>query len=72
MIRDVQERLLEFGVDLTIHHLAITKEQIDEYAPPPNPAKITDPRAGRYLDNYGNKSREVDALPPQILIDVVE
>lgn len=67
MIRDVRDRLREFGVLLDVVHIAITKEQIEEYKPPPNPAKITDPRAKWYIQIHGNTSWEVDALNPNTL-----
>ena len=39
--------------------------------PPPNPAKITDPRAKDYISEHGNTSWEVDALNPKILHQLV-
>jgi len=47
--------------------IALTDDQIRRYSPPPNPAKVTDPRAKDYIAMYGNKSWEVDALKPEIL-----
>lgn len=67
MVRDITDRLEEFGVYPVVEHLGITYKQIKKYNPPPNPAKITDPRAKEYINNYGNVSWEVDALPPNIL-----
>lgn len=67
MIRDIKDRLREFGVGPIVKHIAITEDQIDEYNPPPNPAKITDPRADWYISKYGDVSWEVDALPPDVL-----
>ena len=52
--------------------IALTIEQIRAYNPPPNPAKITDPRAKDFMKNYGGTSWEVDALKPQILHKIVE
>jgi len=52
--------------------VALTQEQIEEHNPPPNPAKITDPRAGDYIAVHGNTSWEVDALPPQVLHKLIE
>lgn len=72
MIRDVRERLEEFGVHPTVKQIGLTMEQIKEYNPPPNPAKITDPRAKWYLAEYGNVSWEVDALNPKILHQLVK
>ena len=75
MVRDVRERLCEFGLDddnLMVKHIALTADQIDKHTPPPNPAKVSDPRAGWYLKQYGNTSWEVDALSPTTLHKVIE
>ena len=47
-------------------------KQIKQYNPPPNPAKITDPRAKWYIEKYGKKSWELDALEPKVLIKIAE
>ena len=52
--------------------IALTLDQIDQYNPPPNPAKITDPRAKDYIKKYGKTSFEVDALKPEVLHDLLE
>jgi len=72
MIRDVKERLEEFGVHPTIIQIGLTMKQIKEFDPPTNPAKITDPRAKWYVAEYGNKSWEVDALNPKVLNEIAE
>jgi len=72
MIRDVRERLEEFGIEVRVNPVALTMEQIRKFNPPPNPAKITDPRAKWYISEYGNTSWELDALPPRELIRLVE
>lgn len=51
--------------------IGLTMEQIRRYNPPPNPAKISDPRAAWYIESFGHISWEVDALPPNIMIDLV-
>lgn len=71
MIRDVTDRQDEFGVDPEIVHIALTKAQIEQYNPPPNPAKITDPRAKDYIAEHGATSWEVDALPPNVLEELL-
>ena len=71
MIRDVRERLEEFGVYPTVKQIGLTMDQIEEFSPPPNPAKIKDPRAKWYLKKYGNVSWEVDALNPKTLHKLV-
>ena len=55
----------------SVDPIALTMEQIKEYTPPPNPAKITDPRAKDYIKKYGNVSWEVDALNPQTLNELL-
>ena len=46
--------------------------QIKEDNPPPNPTKISDPRADWYIGNYGDESWELDALEPARLTSLVE
>lgn len=73
MVRDIEDRLVEFGVrDLDVQKVALTMEQIRRFNPPPNPAKLTDSRARAYIERYGNSSWELDALPPRELNRLVE
>ena len=72
MIRDIRERLTEFGINVDVRPIALNMEQIQEFNPPPNPAKITDPRAKWYIEKYGKTSWELDALPPKELIELAE
>jgi hypothetical protein len=72
MVRDIEERLAEFGVcDLAVVKLALTIEQVQRYRPPPNPAKMTDSRAAAYVAKFGRRSWEVDALPPDVLSRII-
>jgi hypothetical protein len=71
MVRDVRERLRTFEAVLTVKKIALTMPQILKYKPPPNPAKVTDPRAAAYIREHGNYSWEVDALPPNILAKLI-
>ncbi len=72
MIRDIRERLEEFGVFTEVKHIALTKKQVEKYNPPPNPAKITDPRAKWYIAEHGKTSWEVDALNPKTLHELIK
>jgi hypothetical protein len=73
MVRDIEERLIEFGCqDLSVVKLALTMNQVQNYNPPPNPAKVTDSRAAKYIAKYGNNSWEVDALPPNVLSRIIK
>lgn len=72
MVRDIEQRLEDFGVYPKVLHIGLTMEQIDKYKPPPNPAKITDPRATQYIAEHGRTSWEVDALNPDTLHKLVK
>ena len=69
MTRDNQDRMDLFtqnaGVDL--RRIALNRDQIDDYSPPPNPTKLTDSRAIDYIKQHGNSSWELDALEPKII-----
>ena len=71
MTRDIQERLEMFGADVFVKRVALTMKQVKTYNPPPNPAKITDSRCGKYIDQYGEESWELDALEPQMLVNLI-
>ena len=67
MVRDIRDRLEEFGSNIEVVPVALTTAQVRQYNPPPNYAKITDPRAKEYIQEYGDTSWEVDALDPDVL-----
>jgi len=78
MIRDIHDRITEFmngpkylPFKFHITGIALTMDQIEEYDPPPNPAKITDPRATQYIEEFGESSWEVDALRPEVLNQII-
>ena len=72
MTRDNQERLSLFaGVEIQVMRLALNRDQIDKYSPPPNPAKITDSRFESYRQEYGDESWELDALDPPTIHGLV-
>lgn len=71
MVRDIRDRLGEFGCRPELLKLALTMEQVREHNPPPNPAKRTDSRYRRYAAKHGTQSWEVDALPPDVLQGLV-
>lgn len=80
MIRDIDARIQEFfagaygywSSNFGIEPIALSKSQIKQYNPPPNPAKVTDPRAGAYIAEHGRSSWEVDALRPEVLNQILE
>ncbi len=76
MTRDVNDRLVQFaGIpqyeDLKVRRIALNTDQVKQYAPPPNPAKLTDTRATKYIKQFGNKSWELDALSPEVISTLI-
>ena len=67
MVRDIDSRLTEFGCQVEVKKIALTMEQVRQYNPPPNPAKMSDPRSSEYVAKHGEESWELDALPPRVL-----
>lgn len=77
MTRDISDRLSLFvhyhvpAAHLTVERIALNMDQIRVLNPPPSPAKITDSRAARYIDEYGEDSWELDAIDPVALSDLI-
>jgi hypothetical protein len=67
MSRDIQDRLALFGTDAEVIRIALNMDQVEQYDPPPSPAKLSDSRAADYIDRFGDDSWELDALEPQVL-----
>jgi len=67
MTRDILDRMAMFVGHLHVVRLALNMEQVVEYGPPPNPAKMTDPRAKDYVAQFGDESWELDALEPKVI-----
>jgi hypothetical protein len=80
MSRDNFDRLVTFighdqGFDavdrMEFRRIALNMDQVEEYNPPPNPAKMSDSRAEGYVEQYGMESWELDALPPDALVTLM-
>jgi hypothetical protein len=74
MTRDNQARLSLFaGVQITVVRLALNRDQIDRYNPPPNPAKKTSARYEAYYNQTGTESSwELDALAPDVISNLIQ
>lgn len=72
MTRDVIDRHNLFGATVDVDRIALNRDQVDKYQPPPNPAKLTDSRAAGYIAEHGNESWELDALEPKVLVKLIE
>ena len=72
MTRDITDRFdlfirhhsEEYADNFEVRRIALNMEQVEQYQPPPNPAKLTDSRVGSYLARFGDESWELDALDP--------
>lgn len=72
MTRDNHVRLNMFAeAGVEINRVALNMDQILERNPPPNPAKVTDSRFRKYVDEFGEDCWELDALEPQELDDII-
>jgi hypothetical protein len=76
MTRDIIDRLEVFVSGVEGHHfhverVALNMDQIHQYSPPPFWAKLSDSRAGGYIERYGRSSWELDALSPTVLDQVI-
>ncbi len=76
MSRDIEDRLQMFlgkytGGTLCFERIALNMDQVDEYSPPPNPAKVTDSRFNIYRRSFGNDSWELDALEPSVIMNLI-
>jgi len=76
MSRDIRERIDMFmsrhpgkALNFELNRIALNMDQVRQYSPPPNPAKITDSRASKYIKEFGNESWELDALEPSLIVD---
>jgi hypothetical protein len=57
--------------NFTLNRIALNMDQVEEYDPPPNPAKLTDSRAANYVIEHGDSSWELDALDPTTLVNLI-
>lgn len=72
MTRDNADRLSLFAQEqVEVQRLALNWSQIEEYQPPPNPAKATDSRYEGYQSKFGDESWELDALEPRVIEGLV-
>lgn len=71
MTRDITDRLELFMGGMEVRRLALNMNQVEQYHPPPNPAKLTDSRVGAYLREFGSDSWELDALEPAVIAGLI-
>ncbi len=72
MTRDITDRLELFMGGMEVKRIALNFNQIEEFSPPPNPAKTTDSRYQSYIIKFGEESWELDALEPSVLVNLID
>jgi hypothetical protein len=60
------------GVPVHVHKLALTAEQVREWGLPTRPAKKSDKRSAKFVEEHGDVSVELDAVPPNDLRRLVD
>lgn len=72
MTRDIKDRFALFGAYPIVNRIALNYNQVEQYNPPPNPAKEADSRWADYVNTYQTRSSwELDALEPQVIVDLI-
>ena len=74
MTRDNDDRLTMFSHYLpgvAVQRIALNRDQVRQYDPPPNPAKMTDSRYYGYILEHGHSSWELDALEPAVIAQLI-
>lgn len=59
--------LERFGTQGFMERIALNMDQVRQYDPPPNPTKLSDSRASKYIGAFGSECWELDALEPAVL-----
>lgn len=73
MTRDNAGRLTMFArAGVEVRRLALNMDQIEQYSPPPNPAKESDSRFTDYQEKHGDESWELDALEPTVIDELID
>lgn len=73
MTRVIGDTLSTFGcTNVEVRRIALNMEQIKKYQPPPNYIKPLDTRSDGYVEQYGEESWELDALSPQVMVDLIK
>jgi hypothetical protein len=73
MTRDITARLERYArAPIDVRRIALTLDQVRAYNPPPNFAKESDTRFASYVRTFGTQECwELDALPPNVIVDLV-
>lgn len=71
MSRDIFDRLEMFMGGVEFERVALNMNQVRDQELPPDPAKVTDSRAKKYMEEFGDESWEMDALEPAFINNLI-
>jgi len=66
------DKIAEEEMKIKIKRIILTMEQIKRFRPPSRPVNRKDSRAKEYVEEYGDRCWEVEALAPRTLFRLVE
>jgi len=72
LIEKVAKGEMDHKMGIKFVRLAITMEQIKKFRPPSRPVNVKDSRAKEYIEKYGDRCWEVEAIRPRTLFKLIE
>lgn len=72
LIEKVAAAEMDHTQEITFHRIAITWAQIRRLRPPSRPVNLKDSRAKDYIEKYGDRCWEIEAIRPRTLYKLIE
>jgi len=72
LIEKVAQEEMDHRLGINFVRLALTMEQIKRFKPPSRPVNMKDSRAKEYIEKYGDRCWEVEAIRPRTLYRLIE
>lgn len=72
LIETVAQQEMDHKTGIRFVRLALTMEQIKRFKPPSRPVNMKDSRAKEYIEKYGDRCWEVEAIRPRTLFRLIE
>ena len=72
LIEKVAEEEMDHKLGIRFVRLALTMEQIKRFKPPSRPVNMKDSRAKEYIEKYGDRCWDVEAIRPRTLYRLIE
>ena len=72
LIEKVAEEEMDHKLGIRFVRLALTMEQIKRFKPPSRPVNMKDSRAKEYVEKYGDRCWDVEAIRPRTLHRLIE